>query len=371
MTNYAQGSTAVLSAQFREFAPDGPLTNVNNLTITIVPLLGGAAVLATTSVGITNPATGVYGYPWFVPFNVAPGQYVVIWEGDDVGTGDPVTATEQIGVTLPNATGGGVDSPCGWDIDTSCVTNWDDLPEAAQTVGYHLSTLMLWALTGRRFGQCEIVVQPCMERRRWPLYETFPVPSYGGGGAGGYGGFFPYILDGSWFNGGCGGGCRCRARCEVALDGPTNTASIVEVTVNGVVVDPAAYQIQNGYLLVRTDGQCWPGCIDYSKQDPAAFTVTYLRGEELPAGLQIAAGILAGEFAMSCAGDDNCRLPARLTSLTRQGVSVQVATINSYLDLGMTEIPEVDAIVVALNPYRQTERSRVYSLDRPRPRMVT
>jgi hypothetical protein len=264
-----------------------------------------------------------------------------------------------------------IDGPCNWDIDTSCVANWDELPEAAQMVGYHLSTLTLWALTGRRFGQCEITVQPCTERKRWPLYETFPVPSYGGGGAGGYGGFFPYILDGSWFNGGCGGRCRCRARCEVALDGPTDTASILEVTTHGEVIVPTAYQVQNGYLLVRTDGHCWPGCINYSDQDPAAFTVTYLRGEELPPGLQIAAGILAGEFAMSCAGDDNCRLPSRLTSLTRQGVSVQVATINSYLDLGMTEIPEVDAIVVALNPYRQVERSRVYSLDRPRPRMVT
>ena len=36
-----------------------------------------------------------------------------------------------------------------------------------------------------------------------------------------------------------------------------------------------------------------------------------------------------------------------------------------------TDIPEVDRIVVAYNPYRQQERSRVYSPDRVRPRMVT
>ena len=262
------------------------------------------------------------------------------------------------------------DGPCDWDIDTSCVPFWDELTPAAQEVGYHLSTLTLWALTGRRFGQCEITVQPCMERRRWPLYEVFPVPGYGGGGAG-IGAAYPYILDGSWYNRGCGGGCQCRARCEVALDGPTTTAGVLEVLVHGEVVDPSAYQIQNGYLLVRIDGQCWPGCVDYSKQDPAAFVVRYLRGEELVAGLQMAAGILAGEYALSCDGDDRCRLPARLTSLTRQGVSVQVATINSYMDLGLTEIPEVDRIVVVLNPYQQMSRAQVFSVDRPRPRMVT
>jgi hypothetical protein len=375
VTTYAQGSTAALAAQFREFAPDGPLTNVDNLTITIVPLLGGDAVLATTSVGITNPATGIYGYAWFVPFSAAVGQYVVIWEGDDPGTGDPVTATEQIGVTLANAQGGSTgDGPCGWTIDTSCCADWDTLPASAQVVGYELATMTLWAATGRRFGRCEITVQPCRQRKNLPLYQVFPVPAwgfgYGNGAVDGLGWFGPYIVDGEWFNG-CSGGCRCRASCEVALDGPTTTAGILQVTVNGEVISPAAYQVQDNHLLVRIDGQCWPTCVDYSEQNPPAFTVTYLRGNEEPSALQIASGILACEFAKACAGDESCRLPSRLQALSQQGVSVTVSPFNEYLDLGMTDIPEVDRVIVALNPYRQQERSRVYSPDRPRPRMVT
>ncbi len=264
-----------------------------------------------------------------------------------------------------------VDGPCNWEIDTGCCSGWDDFDDATQEIAYHLATTTLWAATGRRFGRCPITVQPCGQRRKLPLYETFPVPGWGyGQGYSGQGGFGVFMEDGQWFNG-CFGGCRCRARCEIALDGPTTTDGVLSVSVDGVVVSPAAYQIQNGYLLVRIDGQCWPTCADYSEQNPPAFEVIYLRGNEMPPALAIAGGILACEFAKACVEDDSCRLPARLTSLTRQGVSVQVAAISSYLDLGLTEIPEVDRVIVNLNPYRQQERSRVLSPDTPRPRMVT
>lgn len=262
------------------------------------------------------------------------------------------------------------DGPCNWEIDTSCIEDWEDIPVHAQEVGFHLATLQLWALTGRRFGQCEVTVQPCRQRKRLPLYQAFPVPGWGFYGSAGVGGGGPVIIDGTWYNM-CGNGCRCRARCEIDLDGPTSTAGVLEVTVRGEVVDPSAYQIQNNYLLVRTDAGCWPTCVDYSKQDPPEFTVTYLRGEELPPALQIAGGLLAYQYALACINDERCVLPTRLQSMSRQGVSIQVAPGNSYLDFGMTQIAEVDQIVIALNPNRQTERPRVLSPDRPRPRMVT
>lgn len=263
------------------------------------------------------------------------------------------------------------DGPCNWDINTGCVEGWDELPATAQLIGYNLATFQLWALTGRRYGQCEITVQPCQERRKLPLYLTYPVPGVGFyGGYGGSGGFGPVIEDGTWYNR-CWSGCRCKARCETALDGPTTTAGILEVTVKGEVIDPAAYQVQDNYQLVRIDGQCWPTCVDYSKQDPPEFTVTYLRGDEVPDVLEIAGGILANEYALACISSDDCRLPTRLQSLSRQGVSVQVAASTTYLDFGMTQIAEVDQVVIALNPYRLTERPRVLSPDRPRPRQVT
>lgn len=263
-----------------------------------------------------------------------------------------------------------VDGPCDWTIDTGCVPGWDDLPAGAQAVGYNLATYQMWALTGRRFGQCEITVQPCRQRKRLPLYQAFPVPGWGFYGSVGVGGGGPVIIDGTWYNM-CGQGCRCKARCEVELEGPTTTADVLEVTVKGEVVDPSAYQIQNNYLLVRTDHGCWPTCVDYSKQDPPEFTVTYRRGEPLFDALQNATGILAYEYALACVEDDRCRLPARLQSMSRQGVSVQVSIGTQYLDFGMTGLAEVDQLVININPYRMAERPQVLSIDRPKPRMVT
>lgn len=370
MTTYPRGSAAQLSAQFREFAPSGPLVNIADISITVVPLLGGDPVLAPTSAGIINTTTGIYAFVWLIPSDLAPGRYVVIWSGNDLGTGDPVSAAEEITVNYTNSGASG-DGPCNWIIDTSCVPEWDALPAASQETGYHLATYQMWALTGRRFGQCEITVQPCRPRRDLPLYLTFPVPGAGFyGGYGGSGGFGPVLESGTWYNR-CWGGCRCAARCEVDLDGPTTTAAVQSVTVRGELVDPSAYQIQNNYLLVRTDGHCWPTCVDYSKQDPPEFTVTYLRGEELGPALQLMTGKLAYEYALACEGSEECRLPTRLQSLSRQGVSVQVSPGNTYLDFGMTQIAEIDQLIIALNPNRLTERPMVLSPDRPRPRMVT
>lgn len=262
------------------------------------------------------------------------------------------------------------DGPCNWTIDTACIPEWDDLPEHAQVTGFTLATYQMWALTGRRFGQCEITVQPCRQRKRLPLYQAFPVPGWGFYGSAGVGGGGPVIIDGTWYNM-CGNGCRCKARCEVDLDGPTSTEDVLEVTVRGEVVDPSAYQIQNNYLLVRTDHGCWPTCVDYSKQDPPEFTVTYRRGEPLSEALELMTGRLAYEYGLACINSDECRLPARLQTMSRQGVSVQVAIGTQYLDFGMTGLAEVDQLVINLNPNRMTERPMVLSPDRPRPRMVT
>lgn len=373
MAIYPRGTVAVLAAEFREFEPDGPLTDVDNLSITVVPLLGGDPALEPTTTPFSHPATGIYGFEWDIPSATEAGLYVVIWSGDMVGTETPLQATQQIQITYQNSSSD-LDGPCDWEIDTTCAqVLWDSFTPAQQEVGYYLATTTLWALTGRRFGQCEITVQPCRPRRQLPLYMAFPVPAfgYGVGNADGYlVPFSPYILDGNWYNG-CWGGCRCRASCELPLDGPTTTADVVAVMEHGVLVPPSAYQIHNNHLLVRIDGNCWPTCVNYSQQDPPAFQVTYRRGNPVPRALQIAAGTLAVEYARACAGDGECRLPSRLQSLAQQGVSVTMGPINDYLDLGLTDIPEVDRIVTAYNPYRQQERSRVYSPDRQHPRMVT
>src|SRR5690606_36865821 len=157
----------------------------------------------------------------------------------------------------------------------------------------------------------------------------------------------------------------CRPECAVVLRGPV--ASVDEVLVDGEVIPSSAYRVDvkgGAYLLVRLDGQCWPTCQDFQAAEDAAgaFTVTYCVGRKIPEALAVATAILACEYAKGLTGGD-CRLPAKMTLLSRQGVEVEVEPASP--DEGLTGITEVDAVVRALNPSRRTRPPMLLSPDLP------
>jgi len=235
-------------------------------------------------------------------------------------------------------------------------------PDAADYAATTAAAI-LWAATGRRYGQCEITVEPC-SRPEDPLYVTYPLAEVGSAPAGG-----PYISGGVWHNSCGGGSCGCAGRCEVALAGPTSTAAVTSVTVAGVAVAAGAYVVYDGYLLTRVDGECWPTCRDYS--DPStAFSVTYLRGDPIPDHIQSAYERLACELAAACTGGD-CALPQRVRSMTRQGVEIQMVDLADEAGRIRTGIAVVDQIIESANPRGLQQRPTVLSLDLPAPRMVT
>jgi hypothetical protein len=177
-----------------------------------------------------------------------------------------------------------------------------------------------------------------------------------------------YIDHGQWHNSACGTSCSCSAKCEVALDGPTTKVGIVSVTVAGNLIAAAAYEVHNGYQLVRIDGACWPTCHDYS--DPsAAFEIVYDRGRPIPPAVQHATNRYACELAKGCQGGD-CRLPTRIRTLTRQGVEVQAVDLTDETGRIMTGITEVDALILAENPGRLAAPPMVLTPDLPNPRRV-
>ncbi len=270
---------------------------------------------------------------------------------------------------IPGQTAGFGDEPCNWDmVPSDCCDDWDTFTPQQQERAIRLATTVLWAATGRRFGPCEVTVQPCRPKEGPPLYRVYPVTRVSGMGP-----FFPYLYGGQWFNPGQGGCGCCNSRCELPLQGPTSTEAVLEVTIDGVIQDPDSYTIMDTYRLVRLDGfGCWPTCVNYSKQDPPDFTVTYLRGNPVPMPLLDAAGVLACEFAKSCAGAD-CRINQNITSLTRQGVEFEVNEID-LSEAGnwqLTGVTEVDRIIRIYNPYGLTQRPRIISPDRPPARTVT
>lgn len=261
-------------------------------------------------------------------------------------------------------------APCDWTLTPGvCCDDWASIPADAQARAIRLATRLMWAATGRRFGPCEVTVQPCNPGQIPPLYRVYPEPFGRGSSAGGWD-YYPYLQNGQWFNPGMGGCGCCTTGCEIPLQGPTRTEAILEVRVAGVLIDPTAYLVFNASKLARVDGACWPGCVNYGNQDPPDFEVTYLRGLPVPAAVLDAASALACEFGKACVGKP-CRLPQRLRRLSRQGVEVEVADIDRASPRFLTGIEDIDMVIQAENPFAIQARPRVYSPDRRVPRRVT
>jgi len=245
------------------------------------------------------------------------------------------------------------DPSTGWAPDLTCCSDWSGYDPAVQARAITLAVGTLWALTGRRFGYTTVTARPCNYPEKLPLYQTYPVNIINPWGTDGGQYYGPYIINGEWHNAGCAGIQCCQYQCGFPLDGPVN--SVTQVSIAGTVLTPTAYSVDNGYILRRLDGDCWPFCTD-------TFLVTYQRGVAVPPILNIAAGLLACEYAKACANQD-CALPSRITSLTRQGVSVDFEDPKLFADLGVTQVAEVDRIVALINPHGITEAPVVMSPD--------
>ena len=269
-------------------------------------------------------------------------------------------------LTGTSAAGGATVGPCSWTIpDPLCCTEaWAATPAEVQSAARDYAAFILWAATGRQFGLCQIDVRPCGMRRCADGMGEFWGYDWSGGT------WVPYIFDGQWFNCGCGAGCSCDPRCQVRLMGPV--ASIIEVTIGGIAVDPATYRVDDDHWLVRTAGECWPQCADMDTDDgDNVFVVTYQRGTAVPNALLRAAAMLACEWAKGCLNDETCRLSNRVTSVIRQGITIDMVNPEDLLESGLTGLWEVDTVIRATNPHRTVERLRIYAPELNVPRMTT
>ncbi|RFU83608.1 hypothetical protein DY218_27255 [Streptomyces triticagri] len=289
------------------------------------------------------------------------------------------------------------DGPCApWPIDPSCCPTWPDDEadwEPAHHAAAEVATETLWRLSAGRYGLCEEYIRPC----RAACYT----PKSGAGG----GVLDPYIDNGRWFNRTCGctTGCHCGTLCSVALPGPVH--DVVEVKLDGRTVRNWMLLDQGGRTeLVRTapelspplldvlpdtsdptgmsvlaiidntagappgdDPGCWPNCQNLTAPDtePDTFSVRYLRGIRPPAGAVRAVSSLACEIVKQCRGARDCRLPERVKSITREGITMDVFDPGEWLDKGRTGLPEVDSWLSEVNPNGLRQRAAVFSLDLP------
>jgi len=249
----------------------------------------------------------------------------------------------------------------------------DSLSEAARSVIETTATSYLWNWTGRKYGLCEVTLRPrradCVKQessyRGYAGLQQTVLPRQGAP-------WTPALLGGQWFNltcGLCGGTCSCEAVEQIGLPGPVD--SIVEVLVDGSVVDANAYRVDNRRLLVRQDGEKWPICNDYGKDttEPGTWQVSYNRGSPVPEGGQLAAGLLACEMAKAVCGDPSCKLPQRVQSITREGVSTVLLDGFEGIEKGQTGIWFVDSWVMSV--MHSPRRPTVFSPDMQTPRATT
>jgi hypothetical protein len=144
------------------------------------------------------------------------------------------------------------------------------------------STLV--SLSGYQFSICPITVRPCAAGCL-PVgtYYASPAMLAGGTYAGvrptGRSGFTPHVApDGNWVNAcGCAAAdCSCTVLSEVILPGPVG--GVTEILIDGAVLDPLAYRVDNGNRLVRLDGGVWPACQDMANPGSAQYEPVVIDG---------------------------------------------------------------------------------------------
>jgi len=173
-----------------------------------------------------------------------------------------------------------------------------------------------------------------------------------------YNGFsHPEIIDGIIYN--CKSSCgSCRKQNKYCWCDNYDTVeipipyfhSIFEVWDNGVLLDPSAYKIINGNVLVRIDGQNFSGeCSDVAKEYNEVGSGVVIRayaGLRPPEDLVDAMLEYAYQIALRCVNEKRCKLPERFT--IKEGIPFYDQ--NHWVKDGLTGWDKLDALIIWYNP---------------------
>lgn len=149
-------------------------------------------------------------------------------------------------------------------------------------------------------------------------------------------------------------------RISITWNGPG-----VGPTYNGLsferLAEAGSFTVTN---LSLQPGGCWPECNNLTLADTevGTWSVTVTYGRPVPELVRRAANELACEFIKHCQGAP-CRLPQRLSSVNRQGVSISFLDPMEFMGQGLTGIYAVDLAIKTYNPNGNMRRPVVYSPD--------
>jgi hypothetical protein len=211
----------------------------------------------------------------------------------------------------------------------------DDVIDATEfTAALRLASTVLFNFTRQKWpGVCTDTFRPCADSclyyRQWRGTGFYPMP------------YDRTVC-------GCGGGDL------LVLPGYPVTA-LTRVTIDGFDEALSQFRVDNGNVLVTVravDGDpvlMFPGCqrMDLPVTEDGTWEIEYSFGAAPPPEGRRMAAILGCELARSCAPPGSaqssaCRLPKRVTSITRAGVTMALIDPLDLFDKGKTGLPEVD-----------------------------
>jgi len=131
----------------------------------------------------------------------------------------------------------------------------------------------------------------------------------------------------------------------------TNIASIVTVS-DGLTMDPSHYNLMNHATL------------EFDQYILDELEITYTYGGAIPVVAKMAARDLATQFALLWGGRaDECSLPTRVTSISRQGVTFTILDSQDFIADLRTGVYSIDLFLKSQNPHKATAPSKVFSPD--------
>lgn len=237
---------------------------------------------------------------------------------------------------------------------------------------------ILFALSGRQYpgAGCQATVRPVsrptgVSATEWAAFTGFGFwPTWGicSGEFPTYG--VPWLF--------AHGGCQRPDQVEL---GAYPVIDVLQVRIDGVTIPADEWRLDYNRVLTRvrptadavpTERWGWPTCqnLDLPDTQPGTFSVTYLYGNDPPDGGVLAATTLAAEIAKASSPGMTSRLPSRVTSIAREGITTSMVDAMGLIQRGWTGIPDVDLWLRSVNPAQLARRARVWSPDSPSSRRM-
>jgi len=227
-----------------------------------------------------------------------------------------------------------------WIAPADLGSDYEDLEFAQEAC--EAASFILWALSGRKFsGFYSITERYCLEER--PLAERYYlVPGVG------------YALPKNIY----------------VVRYQDLEQKVVRLRGRPVLTVESVFGVRSGEEIDAENFDLWEhSFIKFNSDLNQDIDVTYSYGKMPPAAGVMAARHLAIQFALLWSGhEDECSLPERVTSVTRQDVSWTILDNQNFIDELKTGIYAIDLFLRAVNPDKARAKAKVFSPDIPRGR---